>query len=275
MKYNYGADEEFVLCYKGRPFSVLSSTSMPTPTSSYIDHLLVRELGLKMSDLQCKKLSFAGVKLRLLGKVSMTVQCINEGNIVGNLHFRANVIENLYQHFDTHSIAGQKTDALLRGESTSSGAPSETSSPSRSSRSESPPVTPVRAVMSPTQSASPSPEPSPTPSEMAEIKMQVAKLKCVSSPSPPRSPPGFPVKPQFARPPSPPRQSRHGPLHCSWEQCVPIQPDCPADCGFSPQMGLPPGYQPCYPECVGAYCPCLKRMQRRQYGWRTYKDNLM
>ena len=54
MKYCYGNnDEEFVLSYKGRPFSVLTSDELPTPSSSYIDHLLVRELDIKMTDLQC------------------------------------------------------------------------------------------------------------------------------------------------------------------------------------------------------------------------------
>ena len=96
MKYTYGnQDEEYVLCYKGRPFSVLSSTSLPTPTGSYIDHLLVRELGIKMTDLQCKKFSFGGVKLRLLGKISVTVQSVKDGRTSGNLHLTANVVENL------------------------------------------------------------------------------------------------------------------------------------------------------------------------------------
>lgn len=63
LKYKYGNnDEEFVLCYKGRPFSVLSSSYLPSPTSSYIDHMLVRELGIKLHSLQCKKISFGGYK---------------------------------------------------------------------------------------------------------------------------------------------------------------------------------------------------------------------
>ena len=109
MKYEYGSkDTEYVFCYKSRPFAVLVSPSLPTPTSSFVDHLLVSELGLKMTDLQCKKIIFGGKKLRLLGKVSCTVQCIKDGNVFGNFQYKANVIENLNLHFDTHSIAGVK-----------------------------------------------------------------------------------------------------------------------------------------------------------------------
>ena len=39
------------------------------------DHHLVRELGLKITDVSCKKISFAGKKLRMLGRVSFTAQC--------------------------------------------------------------------------------------------------------------------------------------------------------------------------------------------------------
>ena len=77
MKYDYGnKDQEHVFCYKNRPFAMLVSSNLPTTTSNFIDHFLVQELGIKISDLQCKKICFGGRKLRLLGKVSCTVQCI-------------------------------------------------------------------------------------------------------------------------------------------------------------------------------------------------------
>ena len=107
MKYEYGnQDSEHVFCYKSRPFAVLVTQSLPTPSSSsFIDHHLVNELGLKMSDIQCKKIHFGGKKLRLLGKVNCTVQCVNDGKVFGNFHYKACVIENLNLNFDTHSIA--------------------------------------------------------------------------------------------------------------------------------------------------------------------------
>ena len=96
MKYKYGnQDEEHVFLYKGRPFVALVSTHLPTPNSTYIDHLLCAELGLKLSDIQCKKMSFAGQKLRLLGKISCTVQCVLDGNIFGSYQLKnpSNVTE--------------------------------------------------------------------------------------------------------------------------------------------------------------------------------------
>ena len=114
--YNYNNnEEELVLCYRNRPFAVLQSSFLPTPTSNYIDHQLVMELGMKMSDVSCKKISFGGKKLRLLGRVSFSAQCVNDGNIFGSFHFKASVIENLQQHFDTHAIAGSKMTTLLNG----------------------------------------------------------------------------------------------------------------------------------------------------------------
>ena len=93
LTYTYGAgDKEFVFCCKNRPFAVLCSSSLPTPAASLIDHNLVMELGLKITDLQCKKISFAGRKLRLLGKISTTVQCIKDGKLFANIHLCVQVL---------------------------------------------------------------------------------------------------------------------------------------------------------------------------------------
>ena len=84
--YNYGGgNKEFVFSCKNCPFAVLCSSSLPTPAATLIDHNLVMELGLKLTDLQCKKISFAGKKLRLLGKISTTVQCIKDGKMFANI----------------------------------------------------------------------------------------------------------------------------------------------------------------------------------------------
>ena len=93
-KYN-SHEEEFVFCYKNRPFVILSSSFFPVPNCSYIDHHLIMELGMKMSDVGCKKICFAGKKLRMLGKVSFTAQCVKDGGVFGNFHVKATVIEDL------------------------------------------------------------------------------------------------------------------------------------------------------------------------------------
>ena len=108
-------DREFIFAVKGRPFSVLTAPQFPTPAFTMIDHNLVRELKLRMTDLQCVKLYYGGQKLRILGKISTTVQCIIDGVPAGNMQFKAHVVQDIYQLFDTHSIAGVKMSERLVG----------------------------------------------------------------------------------------------------------------------------------------------------------------
>ena len=85
MSYKYGNDEkEFVFCVKGRPFPCLVSPHLPTPTASLLDYNLVRDLGLKMTDLQCQKFSFSSFKMRILGKVYRYFK-LKDGNIILDL----------------------------------------------------------------------------------------------------------------------------------------------------------------------------------------------
>ena len=61
-------EKEYIFCIKGRPFGCLVSPHLPTPTFTIIDYNLVRDIGMKMSDLQYTKFSFGGQKMRILGK---------------------------------------------------------------------------------------------------------------------------------------------------------------------------------------------------------------
>ena len=63
---------EHIFASKGRPFGCLTSPHIPTPTSTLMDYNLVKDLGLKMYDLQYQKFSYCGHKLRILGKVSIS-----------------------------------------------------------------------------------------------------------------------------------------------------------------------------------------------------------
>ena len=165
MSYSYGnEDKEFVFCVKGRPFPCLVSPHLPTPTSSLLDYNLIRDLGLQMVDLQCQKFSFAGFKMRILGKVSITVQCIHDGVSSGTFHIKANVVLDLAKNLDTECVAGAKMAAQLKGNVTSASAPA-TAAPS-----------PARPVSAPRSPRTPPPRASPRP-----------------SPQSPRSPPGFPT----------------------------------------------------------------------------------
>ena len=168
-------EKEFVFSVKGRPFGCLVSPYLPTPTSSIIDMNLVREIGLKMTDLQYTKFSFGGQKMRIVGKINITVQTIHHGLASGNFHMKASVVLDLHKNFEIEAIAGVKLRKLLEGndskDCTYSGALSTGSStPSTPRRSPPPSRTPT-----PPRARSPSPPPASAPS----------------------SPPGFPTKPQF------------------------------------------------------------------------------
>ena len=94
---------------------MLTAPSFPTPPSTMVDFNLVRDLKLCITDLQCAKIIYAGQKFRILGHVSTSVQCISDGALAGNTHFKAIVVQDLYQNLDTHSIAGQKLSEKLIG----------------------------------------------------------------------------------------------------------------------------------------------------------------
>ena len=162
---------EFIFCAKGRPFPALVSPYLPTPTATLLDYNLVRDLGLKMTDLQCQKFSFAGFKMRILGKVSATVQCVQEGVSFGAFHIKGSVVLDLSKNLDTECVAGTKMAAQLRGHTA--------------------PSTPARAAPSPAPSV-PAAESPRTPPPRASRQ---------TPRSPPRSPPGFPARPQYAASP--------------------------------------------------------------------------
>ena len=169
--YRYANDEcEYVFCVKGRPFPCLVSPHLPTPSSTLLDYNLVRDLGLKMSNLQCKKFVFAGHKLRILGNISTTVQCIIDGAMCGTTHIKAIVVLDIAKYLDSECVAGQKMVTQLTRSQCSSPAAAEVSLPTTS-----PPLPSL-------SSHSPKMSPPSTPTHT------------------PRSPPGFPTVPQYSSP---------------------------------------------------------------------------
>ena len=104
---------EYIFACKGRPFGCLTSPHIPTPTSTLMDYNLVKDLGLKMYDLQYQKFSYCGQKLRILGRVSITVQTIHDGLASGSFHLRANVILDLNKTVDCECVAGVKLSSRL------------------------------------------------------------------------------------------------------------------------------------------------------------------
>ena len=183
-------DREYVVACKGRPFTILAPTSLPTPPISYVDHKLVTELKLRMSDLQCSRLHYGSKKLRILGKISTSVQCIEEGRTSGNMHFKALVIENLSDHFDVHSIAGIKLNQILTYQSQEQ----SSSSSESSSENDEPTKTPRKKKK---KIPNPSVTPLSTPSNSPSRNYKNPSMNQIHGSSPSstmtNSPPGFPT----------------------------------------------------------------------------------
>ena len=70
---------------------------------------------LGMTDLQCQKFSYCGFKMQILGKILITVQCINYGVSSGTFHIKENVVVDLAKHLDTECVASAKMAARLKG----------------------------------------------------------------------------------------------------------------------------------------------------------------
>ena len=192
-------DQEFIFCCKGRPFGCLVSPYLPTPTATLLDYNLVRDLGMKMTDLQYTKLSFAGNKFRILGKVSVTVQTIHDGLASGNFQMKANVVLNLFNTLDIECVAGVKHSKQL----TRKDPDPLCTSPSRS------PSTPCLGASDLSSDSSPRSTPSSSPARAATPPR-------TRSPAPapaPKSPPGFPKQPQHRD--SVPRQAHTRPPQIS------------------------------------------------------------
>ena len=169
---------------------------------------------MKMSEIQCSKFTFAGSKLRILGKISQTVQCVMNGKIEGNVHVKANVVEDLKATFDTHSIAGMKMTKLLSSTSKtdlpdtkpSSSTLTGTPSTPRSRTAGSTRSSPAPPTSTPSRSS-----PAPSVSESCHSGFGGSPVRSLSSGtsssgrstfSTPSagcsSPPGFPSLPQYS-----------------------------------------------------------------------------
>ena len=76
----------YVFSCKGRPFAALVSPKLLMPAATLLDYDLIRKLGLRMTDVQCRKFNFGGHKMRILGRVSSAVHCVQGGRISGSFH---------------------------------------------------------------------------------------------------------------------------------------------------------------------------------------------
>ena len=152
--YTYDKEKEYVFSCRGRPFTSLVSMDVPSPTSTLIDYELVRDLKIKMTDLQCKKFTFAGFNMRILGQICTGVQCVMDGFVAGTFQFTAFVVLDLAKNLDTFSVARKKLANLLSPTTTTTASPSP-KTPARTLA----PSTPARASPSAQARTSASPPP--------------------------------------------------------------------------------------------------------------------
>ena len=296
--YNYGGDKEYVLCVKNRPFAVLCSSHLPTPAATLIDHKLVMELGLKMSDLQCKKISFGGRKLRLLGKISTAVQCIKDGKMFANIHLRASVVEDLKEVIDSHCVAGVKMSQLLGASVPYLDVDNNDDEKQESSKpGDVPESTPCTPSVSSSMSSASSPSISGTPSSTGLtpiILSGAAATKC----TPPSRAQRLVVDDGWSpltanltaidemfggadimsdedeeddilvkhgqEDPNLVYKSGHGRYKCNRVQCEVIDDPwsrVPHNCAYHPAYSLPEQFHTCGEDCRGAFCKCLKFYQ--------------
>ena len=109
--------------------------------------------------------------MRILGRVSVSAQCIHDGVSSGAFQIKANVILDLAKNLDTECVAGSKMAAQLKGDSP----PSAPSTPRAT-----PP--PGRVAFSPAPSV-----------PAAETPRTPPPASSRPSTRPPSSPPGFPT----------------------------------------------------------------------------------
>jgi len=178
-----------VFSCKGRPFTSLVSKEISMPTSTLIDYELVRDLNIKMTDLQCQKFTFAGFKMRILGQICTAVQCVKDGFVAGSFQLTATVVLDLAKNLDTFSVAGKKLASQLSPSSVNKdppspktpARPSAQSSPAASRASTSAQSSPARAIPSAHQGIT---SPSLTPPSRATKSAHKVKTPPLT-PSPP------------------------------------------------------------------------------------------
>ena len=131
--YSYGdAGEEYVFTCQGHPFAVLDSKILPNWDDSLIDYDFVRKVGLKLTSIQCMRVTFGGHTLRIMGRIRATVQCVQNGRSLGEFKIDAKAATDIVRRFDTYMIAGRKMKKKLAAHRVdTTGEEESTSSPTK------------------------------------------------------------------------------------------------------------------------------------------------
>ena len=73
------------------PFCGLNVPPNQNPPFTVIDYDFIKSVGLELSDVQCRPFRYDGYKIRILGQVSTTLQCVENWMITEDFRFEAKV----------------------------------------------------------------------------------------------------------------------------------------------------------------------------------------
>ena len=100
-----GESRHIFVCRK-YPFEMLKSPNFPASNETLIDEDFVHKVQLAQTNITCENYRYAGQNLRIVGKISTTVQAVANGVPVGNMQLKATVVRNLKSHFLTEALPG-------------------------------------------------------------------------------------------------------------------------------------------------------------------------
>ena len=203
-------DKEFVFAFRGQPFATTISSNNPTPTT-LIDFSLVRDLKMKMTDLKCKRFTYANQKMRILGQITHFVQYVKDGAPMGQCKFSATVVRGLTQALDVDSIAGTKLVSKLTGTSDQPASADDKASPTNKRAKVSPKKDVTKATSVPASVPGIQPV-DPPPGVAAVPTVPAAASNTPLAPSMlPRASPPAPRTPPRASPPAAARSPSSSP----------------------------------------------------------------
>ena len=105
----------FVFVCKKRSFKILVSPYFDRAPENLFDENLAILMNLPIKNITCSPHTISGVKTWNVGYISTTVQCVQDGISLGEMHLKAKVIRDLQTIIGSHALAGCSTDKRLSG----------------------------------------------------------------------------------------------------------------------------------------------------------------
>lgn len=107
-----GEGRHIFVCKK-YPFEILRSSTFPAPNENLIDENFVHKLNLTQTNITCENYRLGSETVRLVGKVSTTIQTVSEGIVIGSMQLKATVVRDLKLLFGTEALPGLQLSEKL------------------------------------------------------------------------------------------------------------------------------------------------------------------